>query len=231
MATKTIESSLWDAHDGNAPDNPHRAEGSPFLTRGQVSSRLDEVLRTELFTVVRNPYSRFLSAYMNKVEKDGAWRKLGGRFGFAPPTVPSMSALLERLAEMVPADLDPHFRPQHLNVLHGVAPLQFVGHLEDMSTVERYLAGHGIALRGEARSVASTGASALVGERLDDTTRALVRQIYSRDFAAFGYSEDWRESGPARNVVEGGSTSLLLAALNATPHEGSERGPHADRAR
>lgn len=214
VATKTIESSLWQAYDGQAPINPHGAEGSPFLGPMQLVRRLDQVCATEFFTVARNPYTRFLSAFINKVERRGAWRKLSAQFGFTPDFVPSPAVFLERLAEMSPWEVNHHFRPQHLNVLHGLVPLTFVGHLERMSLVATYLEGHGIGLREEARSRAPTRADSLMTERLDDATLCRLAEVYGRDFSVFGYSEDWRIAEPVASVESSGSLTDLRRALS-----------------
>ena len=113
-----------------------------------------------------------------------------------------------------PERLDHHFRPQHLNVLHGTAPLDFVGQLERMDKALEWLSVRGVRVADGPRQYA-TGANARVGELLDDSARRAVAEFYREDFARFGYSRDWLVLNPVGpSSLGGGSVGSLRAALS-----------------
>ena len=207
VASKSIEATLWKAHDPAAPDNPHETTEKPFLRTKELTEKdLQGLLGSQFFTVVRNPYARFLSAFLNKIRKKPdrpypAWDKRSARFGMSPEARPSIEDLLAAMRE-IPADtLDKHFRPQHLNVLYGVAPIDFLGYLEKMEEVEGFLRGHGVALH--ANRNAATGAAGLISEMLDAAAINAIHEIYEGDFRIFGYSED-----PAISMPRGEGVAL-----------------------
>src|SRR5688572_3312014 len=218
VASKSIEATLWKAHDpSGAPDNPHGKKEKPFLKTNELTeAELRALLGSEFFTVVRNPYSRFLSAFLNKVRKgrdrsQPAWHKRSGRFGMSPEARPSMMDLLAAMREM-PADaIDKHFRPQHLNVLHGIAPIDFLGYLERMEEVEAFLRRHQFTLVSNRQG--GTGAAGLISEMLDAAAIKAIYEIYESDFRIFGYSEDPTISMPRTEGVALSRDRSRLRAL------------------
>ena len=69
-ASNSIELALWRAHDPEGvPLNPHVPE-MPFIRniRRARETDIQSLLASEFFSVVRNPYSRLLAAYLDKVE-------------------------------------------------------------------------------------------------------------------------------------------------------------------
>lgn len=215
VGTKTIEGTLWHAHDPNgAPANPHAAKGSPFLRPNQLAGKyLNELLATKFFTVVRNPYARFLAGYLNKVAHRAAWRKIGAGFGMPPDSRLTIKEFLAVVKGRDAGALDHHFCPQHINVLHGIVPLDFVGHLERMEAVEDFLREHGMAVMPN--RTFSTGANRLITERLDADDRADIRVIYEEDFRLFGYSEDCERLAPvADGAAVSGDRSTLRKHLS-----------------
>jgi hypothetical protein len=218
VASKSIEATLWKAHDpSGAPDNPHGRKEKPFLRANELTeAELQALLGSEFFTVVRNPYSRFLSAFLNKVSGRGdrskaTWHKRSARFGMSAEAHPSINDLLAAMREM-PADaIDKHFRPQHLNVLNGIAPIDFLGHMERMEEVEAFLGRHGFALQANRRG--ATGAAGLARELLDTAARTAICEIYESDFLIFGYSEDPTISMPRPERVALSRDRSRLRAL------------------
>ena len=192
VATKSIELSLWKAFDPNtAPRNPHAQKITPFLRANNLDARSIESLGdSEFFSVVRNPYSRFLSGYLNKVGRRGPWRnKTSRRFGVEGTHAPSIEEFLEIVKGAEVHSMDPHFRPQHINLLHGPVSLDFVGYFEEMDAVRQYLLGHGIMLVNN--TLNSTGVSMnRVAEMLSPRAIELIQDIYHLDFEIYGYSKD-----------------------------------------
>jgi hypothetical protein len=211
VASKSIEATLWKAYDPEgAPDNPHGRKPKPFIDNHASEEQVSDLLASEFFTVVRNPYARFVSAFLNKVQRS-AWLKISAHFGMEPEPRPSVKELLALIHDMPATDLDQHFRPQHINVLHGLAPIDFLGHMERMDEVTAFLDRHGF--RMVVNLTNATGASERIGEILDDADLKAIRAIYEEDFRIFGYSEDPAISMPRTDGVSLSQDRSRLRAL------------------
>ena len=198
VATKSIELSLWKAFDPNvAPLNPHAEKITPFIRGRRLDARAIQSLRdSQFFSVVRNPYSRFLSGYLNKVKRRGPWRnKTSHRFGVEGTPAPSIEEFLEIVKAADLHSMDPHFRPQYINLLHGPISLDHVGYFEQMDAVGQYLLRYGITLLDNKLNSTGVGTT-----RQTDTLSAraieLIQDIYQADFEIYGYSKDPDERQP-----------------------------------
>lgn len=216
VACTSIETSLWAAYEpDNVPDRIHKEKSvrRPYFSdlRAITSAQCDELLRSEFFTVVRNPYARFLSAYSNKVQQRQPWAKIHRRCGFVDATRPSMSELLERLRDLDPAEIDHHFRPQHLNVLYGFAPLSVIGHLEHFSHVANFLSQHDINV--ETRDEHATNAALHVRSALSDREMELIGEFYKKDFEIFRYSSEVSMQNPDTPIMKREPAAGPLAAF------------------
>jgi hypothetical protein len=194
VACTSIEAMLWRAYDPEgAPENPHKpGQEKPYpRSLGEVEADyVEDILASEFFSVVRNPYARFLSAYSDKVARASSWENMRRKFGYrADAPSPGLSEFLHILQERDPFAVDQHFRPQHINLLHGFAPLDFLGYLEDMEAVHAYLREKGLTLTREAQQRA-TNASDKVREMISPKDAELILRYYANDFTIYGYSED-----------------------------------------
>lgn len=166
-------------------DVPSR-QAKKISTRPGRLSRADMARFDELFkfTVVRNPYSRVLSAYLNKVVR---FPQRCGEISFAQ--------FLQRLAEE-PRFLysNAHWVPQADLLLIPAEEFDVIGKVESL---DRDLAEIKQRIRpGVADQITSAGppptgaAKKLRRYYSDDSLIALVADIYRDDFATFGYSTD-----------------------------------------
>lgn len=217
VACTSIETSLWAAYEpGNVPSNVHREKQirreSFFYLRNLTNAQCKELLNSEFFTVVRNPYARFLSAYLNKVQNEKPWARIHKHCGFQSLVKPSISELLERFKDLDLAGIDHHFRPQHINLLVGFAPLSVTGHMEHFSEIVTYLSKKDI--RIETKDKHATNAAEQVRSRLSDREIDLIREIYKDDFTNFGYSFDIERQNPERTfTIRKADTGPLAAFL------------------
>jgi hypothetical protein len=177
--------------------------------RGQTTSkhvkrafaRVDTLSRQEvaelssrffLFTVVRNPYSRLVSSYLDKIARgkrsgqvlQALGKQAGAEIGFL-----EFCRYLQRGG----VDDDPHWYRQVDLIPCGAAMLQAVGrteHLgEDLTEILRRI--NGVAPQELASwTPHQTGANSKLGQFYCEESMAIVRQVYAEDFAAFGYSTD-----------------------------------------
>jgi len=200
VATKSIELSLWRKHDpAGAPENPHAVRDGPFIRRVRdlTNQSRDSLMASRFFSVVRNPYSRFLSAYLNKVA-GRPWKKISVRMGFTPDSKPTIHDFLAALRDSDPYDVDHHFRPQHINLLRGFVPLDMLGYFEALDDVRTFLNENGFTLESNLKN--STGASSRVNELLDARAVSAIQAIYETDFQSFCYSPDPTTLSPVSRI-------------------------------
>lgn len=187
----SIKSSLWSWRSPETLSNPHNKGASPFrhLFAGIVKDR-KELETANVFTVVRNPYVRVLSAYLDKIAtgKGGvAGKETRERFNIQGQT-PSFSAFLDMIVTEEPELLDQHFAPQFYTTMHALIRYDFIGHLEEMEKVGSWLSQWKIPQ--EDFRPHATNAAEMFRQHYTDRDFALVRDYFAVDFEAFGYSDD-----------------------------------------
>lgn len=180
------------------PRRIHAREGSPLagptqLGLARVQALLDDpaVLK---FAFVRNPYTRLLSAYLDKIARrsPGRDRRLQ-ILGFDPETRPRdlpFPLFLRRIAEQSDAEMDGHWRPQAAQLLLDRIDYGFLGRVEsldsDLARLDALLSGRLLPFYG-LRARHGTGAQVLLRRHYDRDSRRLVRERFAADFTRFGY--------------------------------------------
>ncbi len=166
---------------------------NPLLTPAELTRRQwKEALASYfVFTFCRNPFSRILSCYLDRiVGREESYLVLKKRIGAAGDFAPTFGEFLEMLGEPDVLDLDTHWKPQHRNVAVDYYPYRFIGHFEDFATefpaLLAWLYG-GKKKLGEVRP--GTSATSQLATYYDDHATRLVRDLYQRDFELFGYDE------------------------------------------
>jgi len=159
------------------------------LTRREVDS-LEALFY--LFTVVRNPYTRLASSFLDRIAR-----------GKSPHVQVVCDALgvsrhedirfhdFCRYLEAGGLDQDPHWYPQVDFIPCGADKLDFVGHVEtldaDLNQIMTRIGG--AAPAGLLSwSPHATGASGKLSQLYCDESARIVARLYERDFSAFGYS-------------------------------------------
>ncbi|HET7193935.1 MAG TPA: sulfotransferase family protein [Nocardioides sp.] len=154
------------------------------------------------FSFVRDPVRRVESAHRNKVL---GYPNRGGRAGvrrlrglvraLGLRDLPAQGlsfdqfvAALEILAAEDEVKMDAHWRPQHLNLMHGLVTYDLVGRLEnfdaDLAKVREATGMPDVPI--EIWKNASTRSSASLFSGRHDLLEK-VRRVYARDFELFGY--------------------------------------------
>ena len=205
----TLMGSLWNASDllrgeKTLGSNPHDPS-SPFV-RGapQMRAALPEMLEYPWVSVVRNPYSRILSAYLNKIPRavrdPYVWSKFAPNYGLGDEAEPLFGEFLSMLStESDLQNIDPHFRPQWANLHIDYLPLSFIGRLEKMSETQAWLSDHGVELFNMYPH--RTNASDKIRMFFGAEEKRLVDMIYARDFELFGYSDDLDDQMPKGGIM------------------------------
>ena len=145
------------------------------------------------FSFVRNPLRRFESVYWDKLVRSGQYRlKAAAGLGLPadPDRIVSFEEFLGAVEQQDPvSEMDPHWRPQHVNLLHPLVTYDHVGRLESFDTdLDRIREEAGlphvpIEVKNVSRSSKSTDS---VYDGRPDLVRR-VEQIYATDFELYGY--------------------------------------------
>ncbi len=166
---------------------------NPLLTPAELTPRQWQraLARYFVFTFSRNPFSRTLSCYLDRiVGRDESYFVLQKKIGFADGFRPSFAEFLEMLGEDGVLDLDTHWKPQYRNIATDYFNYGFIGHFENFGVefpaLLQWLYRRKAKL-GEVRQ--GTSATNQLADYYDDRTTGLVRDLYSRDFELFGYDD------------------------------------------
>lgn len=178
-----------------SPDNVHTDNRLPKV--GDIGRRrIARMLSGDgySFTFVRHPLRRFESAYRDKIVNAPSpeWRSqvrlaLGrpSDDDDGPISLDDFVAAVE--AQDPVAEMDPHWRPQHVNVMASLITYDHVGRIEtfdeDLDTIRKAAGLPSVPV--EVRNVAKRSNAGALAERPDLEER--VRAVYARDFELYGY--------------------------------------------
>lgn len=149
----------------------------------------DDVLR---FTVVRNPYTRFISAWRDKVylyepTAEDVYRAIRGtapELGHKQPIL--FSEFVSHVERTISATTDPHWRRQVDLTYPDAIRYTHVGKTETLSATVSLLyrrAGH----EPPEAMPRANGAALLAGASYTPTLAKRVHDVYAQDFLAFDY--------------------------------------------
>lgn len=163
---------------------PSRAAKKMFRTPSALNSReVSQFSSLFRFTVVRNPYTRTLSAYLDKVER----RALRDN---------KESSFRDFLYTLQKGQLysNAHWAPQRALLLLPADQFDFIGKVESIDTdlpfIKEKIQGKRPEKPFKSFLNNSTGASRKLASYYDTETAQLVRSLYRDDFDTFGYPED-----------------------------------------
>ena len=182
-ACSTIKNSLLGGFDGNV----HQEAEKTFLIRPNMNN--------DFFCLTRNPYSRALACYKNKIgpgkeiNPNAVWHPFCNRFDFDPKENPSFADFLRALLkDNNPETFDLHYRSQHLNLHHENIQPAYTGRIEKFKNLETYLESHSIKIFS--RNTHKTGSLLSYKSEIEATEADLIKKIYAKDFETYRYSTD-----------------------------------------
>lgn len=187
-----------------APINTHDRNNSPFPRMSSLDTEIqckmlfsDEIFRS---TFVRNPYSRLLSAYLSKIDNSLRPKAeiLGIINGVPKKEITdltqkvSFEEFVEVVCSMDVNNMDPHWKPQVDQTLHGLIDYNFIGRFENLnedyeSMCNQVFGTHSSSLT---QSKNKTGSASKLLEMYSDNVVKMVHTTFAKDFEVFGYYSD-----------------------------------------
>lgn len=143
------------------------------------------------FTVARNPYSRVLSAYLDKIQPgEGYFHDLvAAKIANRDPISLSFSQFLSVIQNCETSEMDIHWRPQVALVYPDLIEYTHIGRFEELTdSLNTLLDRIPPALRPIVpKPTKRTMADSLMVEFFGPAERQIVEKVYEKDFEAFGY--------------------------------------------
>lgn len=186
----TIKASLWNLEYtlGTFSDKVsqedsqiHSVIGTPYVN---TIGALGEInLDAFTFTFVRNPYTRILSAYLDRIG-----RKLDNNFDYNGDDI-TFEAFLQSLSKNNPFELDRHYRPLSLLSFLGMLNYNYIGKVENLANgldkvLSRISSYNGSVLN---RLEHATQAKNMVKKYYSKKALDIVNSIFHNDFVNFNY--------------------------------------------
>ena len=200
-ACSTIKFDLW--HRAYARGEVHEKPSGNRVHLRDLSlwGSIDDKLLDSafIFTFVRNPFTRVLSSYFDKValRSTGTCRPPGKllrkKFGLSPTADLTFRDFLRLINRLPSAEDDLHWRPQVDNVFFDRLRFDYIGKVE---SYDRDIANVFSRLFNDAKWTSpgwtphATHAQDKLLEMYGAVETQLVLRKYARDFAAFNYSSD-----------------------------------------
>ena len=177
-----------------------------------------EIIRDRyLFSMVRNPFARVLSAYLDKVKhRNDIYLSFARYVGIDLAKDISFTEFLTHLAAMRGRVLNRHWAPQTGVIQARALRYDFVGALEtigdDLGLILRNCGFSDSHIQSFIPHARKSGSK--IADFYDDTATDLVREIYRDDFRLLGYSLDPKDalSDPGVRAQQIGGGRVLSEA-------------------
>ncbi len=208
VACTTLKATLWRWHlrDPDCAVEPaaiHRRTDATFRAPRELGFRqfMTDINAAPCvrFCFVRNPYTRLLSCYLNKIvgrNAAGRLRRDGlafrAKFGYADDDDIPFAAFVDRIASESWYEANPHWRIQTEQLLWGGVHYDFVGRFEAFrGELDRLARERDVDLRPYLidRRHHATNAHLHVAAFYTPELQARVHDLYRADFDAFGYDD------------------------------------------
>ena len=204
VASSTVAMSLYKVTQGKRP--PKGLSGKDISNTFANQDIPNEILISQLksalvcrdsfsFTIVRNPYTRILSAYLDKIQKSHVvdYRT---PLGFRPVSEEEVTFIefLKRIRYADVSQLNPHFSPQwYLLGLDKLMKFDFVGRFENLDEDLQYILNRIDKKRPDKKIISrrphATNAAEKIRRYYGVEEQALVAEIYADDFKLLGYGQ------------------------------------------
>lgn len=169
------------------------------------------------FAIVRNPYTRIISAWQSKVLLcepgfEFVYKQiLGSLPGLSNKRLVSFAEFLDFIESSDPGGFNPHWRLQTDHMFYNVLNFSVIGKLEQLGTILSRLQAHiGSSYPLQVPSGNRSPVAAGVTLTAEDASR--IYRIYRQDFDNFGYEKS--EIPPAKSSHTADSAGNVAAILD-----------------
>ena len=187
-----------DGDESKLSPNVHDRKLSPLTNLEKINVNQDVIFHGDeffRFSFVRNPFTRILSAYLDKIappKRSDIREKININFDGV-----SFKEFLNKLKEGNNIKIDIHWVPQHFLLQPRRAHYHFIGRFEYFQTdfqkvikrisplVDQKILDLKLDYHGR-------GADQLSEQYIGKEERDLILKMYEKDFLSFGYGEDPR---------------------------------------
>lgn len=195
---RALQSAEVDGDQSRIPESVHDRSASPLLSFSQSSQAPESILGTPgffRFTYVRNPFTRALSAYIDKIETESPERtRLLPTLSLPADRTPTLLEFLTAVQAQRDDWRDIHWTTQSRLLQANNISYSFIGRFESVAqTFPLVLDRLGIDrahYNPASRAPHATGANSLVQKYFGAAERELILSIYHADFVGFAYGLD-----------------------------------------
>lgn len=180
-------------------DDIHERRYSPLLSPSQTCG-VDRLLNNPeyfVFCFVRNPYTRLLSAYLEKIENNKAAKsEILSVMGVDPNDLAkrvTFEQFVDMICKLDTIEMNPHWRIQYYQTFQNVIDYDYIGRLEYFSDDAAYvLRRFSDNYKDYFQSVAvhATKSNSILQQYYHDHIMEKVYNKYIKDFEFFGYDKD-----------------------------------------
>lgn len=203
------------AERGRKLPSVHDRASSPLMSPYQLDDAiLSSILKDEAFTrftFVRDPYSRLVSCYLDRIAdvKSRPHAQLVRAMGKTPGYKPSFAEFIDTICGQTSFQQNNHWRVQYDDALAGLIDYDFVGKQEsfaaDMDKVMSMVTGkpHENVVGEVNASPSKTSAGKRLAELFTPDLARKVQDRYARDFEHYGYEAEpaWLAPPPPKPVA------------------------------
>jgi len=202
------------------------------ISQPTIADLESALLSKPVFSIVRNPYTRILSAYLDKIVRSQPEKRyLLIGMGHAANVPVSFGDFVDFICGQHSQEMDAHYAPQAFLMQIGYVPYEKIGSVEEIeeSISAIMAAGYGITRTtiGDFRPH-RTDASLLVDKYYTDEIAEKVLDRFRVDFETFGYHTDRSETQlPPENLERAAKSEntsvepILRPAIQAAVAEGN----------
>jgi len=203
--------------ESKLPDWVHDKHLSPLLSPLDLEKNFNEYLTNEYFkfSFVRNPYTRILSCYLDKmfgIEKDFFRPKLD----FNTTDQISFKDFLLAIKKQSFTEMNPHWMPQHILLGSENITLDFIGKQENFDSDLKHVISKITHIDPNSTTIMNkiphaVGANEKLKEYITKEVSELIYEIYYDDFVLYGYDRDPFSTKPLAPVeIEKSSTKIFF---------------------